>query len=205
MEYLKEKQKIWELVTDDGEIIELAPDKSNEKAYYKELQILENYKKLAIRYPGYKTTSKKCDYCVYLVDLNGEHPISHVEIMYDLYNKTTRKNYLSMRKYIEDVARCGKRIDVCSYPGIPFDKGFTFKELTGLMFYIAIQEDINYPDSRYQGRKMCFYRYIEAIYCKVNHNHSIEEAIKKATAKGYIPSNWRDVGDLYNNISLIKR
>ena len=40
-----------------------------------------------------------------------------------------------------------------------FDNGFSFEQLTDLMFFIAIQEDINYPEVRYQGRIMCFYRY----------------------------------------------
>ena len=78
-------------------------------------------------------------------------------------------------------------------------------EPTDLMFYIAIQEDINYPGVRYQGRKMCFYRYFEAIYCKVHANHRIEEAIEKAVARGYIPVNWHDVGDLYDVVSRIQR
>ena len=73
------------------------------------------------------------------------------------------------------------------------------------MFYIAIQEDINYPGERFQGRKMCFYRYLEALYCKVHSNHLIEEAIDKAVAYGYIPRNWNDVGELYNIVSRIKR
>lgn len=72
------------------------------------------------------------------------------------------------------------------------------------MFYIGIQEDINYPDKHFQGRKMCFYRYIEAIYCKIHTNHSLEDAISRANAN-YIPRKWNDVDDLYNTISNIKR
>lgn len=77
--------------------------------------------------------------------------------------------------------------------------------MTDLMFYIAMQEDINYPEVRYQGRKMCFYRYLEAVYCKIYNNHTLEEAIKKAVARGYIPRNWCDVGDLYDVVSGIQR
>lgn len=52
---------------------------------------------------------------------------------------------------------------------------------------------------------MCFYRYLEEIYCKVHTNHRIEEAVDKATAYGYIPRNWNDVGELYNVVSRIQR
>ena len=160
---------------------------------------------MAINYPGYKTTRAKCDYCVYLVDEDGEHPISHVEIMTDLYNKTTMQNYKHMKQYIEDVATIGRDINIDISLLSAFEYGFSFEVLTDLMFYIAIQEDINYPEERFQGRKMCFYRYLEAIYCKVHTNHQIEEAINKAVAYGYIPRNWNDVGELYNIVSRIKR
>lgn len=205
MGYSEEKNKLVDYVTKDGVIIELTPNKSNEKQYYKELEILSAYKKLAIRYPGYKTTNQKCDYCVYLVEGSIEKPISHVEIMEDLYNKGTETNFSHLKKYVEDVARIGKDIKEEYYEDIDFNKGFSFKELTDLMFYIAIQEDINYPELHYQGRKMCFYRYLEAIYCKNNKSHTIEEAIQKAIARGYIPKNWTDVGNLYDNIKQIKR
>lgn len=52
---------------------------------------------------------------------------------------------------------------------------------------------------------MCFYRYLEAIYCKVHENHKIEEADNRAVARGYIPKNRNDVGDLYEVVSKIPR
>lgn len=204
MGYSEEKERIKSYVTVGGRVIELLPDKSNEKKYYHELEQLANEKKLAIRYPGYKTKEGKCDYCVYLVDKNGEQPISHVDIMQDLYDKANETNYMYLKKYLEDVARNGKDIDFSNYAHICFDKGFNFQELTGLMFYIAIQEDINYPDVYYQGRKMCFYRYIEAVYCKTHRNHKLEEAVCRASFNG-IPKLWDDVGDLYDNISKLQR
>ena len=205
MGYFEEKQRIVDYVTNDGMIIELTQNKDNLKSYYQVLETYEDLTQLAIRYPGYKTTHNKCDYCVYLVDEDGEHPISHVEIMYDLYNKTTEQNYKHMKQYIEDVATIGRDINIDISLLSAFEYGFSFEVLTDLMFYIAIQEDINYPGERFQGRKMCFYRYLKAIYCKVHTNHQIEEAIDKAVAYGYIPSNWNDVGELYNIVSRIKR
>lgn len=205
MGYFDERQRIVDYVTRDGIIIELTRSKDNLKSYYQVLEEYADSSQLAIRYPGYKTTRTTCDYCVYLVDEEGEHPISHVEIMHDLYNKTTMQNYRYMKQYIEDVARIGRDINVDMALLPAFERGFSFERLTDLMFYIAIQEDINYPGARFQGRKMCFYRYLEAIYCKVYANHQIEEAIDKATAHGYIPTNWNDVGELYNIVSRIQR
>lgn len=205
MGYDEEKQRIKNYVTNNGRIIELMPNRSNEKKYFKEIKVYNEYRRLGIRFPGYKTTNKKCDYCVCLVDKNNEYPISHTEIMQDLYNKTTKDNYMDLKRYIEDVARVGNEVKMINYNGIDFNIGFSFQELSDLMFYIAIQEDINYPGVRYQGRKMCFYRYLEAIYCKVHLNHFLDEAIGKAAARGYIPSNWKDVGDLYDNVFRIQR
>ena len=176
MGYSDEKQRIIDYVTNDGMIIELTPNKDNEKAYYQELEIYADMTKLGIRYPGYKTTQTKCDYCVCLVDRRGEHPISHVEIMNDLYDKTTMQNFEHMKKYVEDIARIGRNVEIENSLEPTFDRGFSFEQLTDLMFYIAIQEDINYPERYYQGRKMCFYRYLEAIYCKIYSNHSLKRS-----------------------------
>mgnify|MGYP000709583605 FL=1 len=203
MGYSDEKQRIIDYVTNDGMIIELTPNKDNEKAYYQELEIYADMTKLGIRYPGYKTTQTKCDYCVCLVDRRGEHPISHVEIMNDLYDKTTMQNFEHMKKYVEDIARIGRNVEIENSLEPTFDRGFSFEQLTDLMFYIAIQEDINYPERYYQGRKMCFYRYLEAIYCKIYSNHSLKEAILRAKAN-YIPKNWNDVGNLYDIVAQIK-
>lgn len=205
MGYTEEKKTIIDYITHDGKIIELERDNSNLKAYCKILVNYMNNKKIIIRFPGYKTNKQHSDYCVCLDDGYEEHPISHIEIMNDLYNKTNYNNYDLMKKYIEDVAVNGREIEFETYQDIDFNIGFNFNELTDLMFYIAIQEDINYPDTRYQGRKMCFYRYLEAIYCKISYSHKLDEVIERATAKKYIPPKWQDVGDLYSIVSNIQR
>lgn len=205
MSYTYERERIFDYITEDGAIIEILPDGSNEKIYYQELKVLDNNKRIAMRYPGYKTTSTKSDYCVVLVTGEVEESISHVEIMNDLYRKTTQENYAYMKRYLEDIARYGIDIDI---PDILFNvegEGFSFQELTNLIFYIAIQEDINYPNTYHQGRKMCFYRYLESIYCKVYTNHVLREAINRAKAKNYVPQMWTDVGNLYNVVSGIRR
>lgn len=205
MGYAEEQKQIINYVTRNGKIIELTPNKDNVQCYSQVLVTYADSSKLIIKYPGYKTTKTKCDYCVYLGDKGGEYPISHVEIMNDLYYKTTKQNYQEMKQYIEDVATIGRNVNAHISLRPAFEQGFSYEKLTDLMFYIAIQEDINYPEKRYQGRKMCFYRYLEAIYCKVHSNHQMGEAIYKATARGYIPEKWTDVGELYNVVSGIQR
>ena len=205
MGYIEEKERIIDYVTNNGKIIQLLPGNENLQANSREISRYNTYRSLVIRYPGYKTTERKCDYCVYLVDGLKEKAISHIEIMQDLYNKTTGDNYKQIKKYVEDVALVGNDVDRKDYINIDFNRGFSFDELTELMFYIAIQEDINYPGQGYQGRKMCFYRYIEAIYCKVHNKHSFQEAKNRANNVRYIPTLWNDVGSLYENIAKIKR
>ena len=77
-------QRIKSCVTDNWRNILLTPDGSNEKQYYKEIEMLSHGRKIAIRYPGCKTTREKCDYCVLLVDKAVENAVSHREIMRDL-------------------------------------------------------------------------------------------------------------------------
>ena len=57
MSYTDERERISNYMKNNGNNIKLMPDRSNEKQYYKELEKFDNDKKIAIRYPGYKTTS----------------------------------------------------------------------------------------------------------------------------------------------------
>ena len=115
------------------------------------------------------------------------------------------QNFQYMKQYVEDVATIGRDVNIHISLIPAFEHGFSFEVLTDLMVYIAIQEDINYPMPRYLGRTMCYFRYLEAIYCKVNRRHLLEEAIEKATRRGGPPApNWDDVGDLYSVVSKIR-
>ena len=50
--YSDEKQRSINYVTDNGKIIELTPERNNEKAYYQQLETYADMTKLAIRFPG---------------------------------------------------------------------------------------------------------------------------------------------------------
>jgi hypothetical protein len=51
-----------------------------------------------------------------------------------------------------------------------------------LIKWIALQEDINYPPRHgYQGRRMTFARYHEAVLCAEGHTeHHITEVVRRA-------------------------
>ncbi|MDX8045376.1 hypothetical protein SH601_05175 [Gracilibacillus sp. S3-1-1] len=44
------------------------------------------------------------------------------------------------------------------------DWNYSLDELSYMIMFIVLQEDINYPPPHYEGRKMPFARYLEAVY-----------------------------------------
>lgn len=78
---------------------------------------------------------------------------------------------------------------------------YTLDELADSITWIVLQEDINYPMPRLQGRRMSFYRYLEALYCCDNANgrHKLKEVIKR-TLSHSIPVFWNDCDINYDII-----
>lgn len=69
----------------------------------------------------------------------------------------------------------------------------TWEELFLSLKWIVVQEDINYPIAKgFQGRKMCFKRYLEAIYVATATKYSLEEVIKR-TLSHQRPEDWNEV------------
>lgn len=68
------------------------------------------------------------------------------------------------------------------------------EELLLTMKWIVIQEDINYPiKEKFEGRRMCFSRYLEAIFIlQNNNNHSLEELISR-TLSHTKPQDWPEM------------
>lgn len=61
------------------------------------------------------------------------------------------------------------------------ESDLTFEELFYSILYISIQEDINYPiKNNFEGRRMCYSRYIETLYIFENRNRKIEEVIERS-------------------------
>ena len=79
----------------------------------------------------------------------------------------------------------------------------TFEELFTSILYISVQEDINYPIKKnYEGRKMCFTRYIETLYLFENNNKKLEDIIKRSLSH-YRPTLWEELNySFLKNIKL---
>lgn len=76
---------------------------------------------------------------------------------------------------------------------------YSFEELKYLISYIVLQEDINYPMPRYNGRRMSFYRYIEALICTFPNDYTLENVIER-TLSHSIPPLWNIGGNIYTPI-----
>ena len=47
------------------------------------------------------------------------------------------------------------------------DNDFYSHEIKNFLFWLTLQEDLNYPTPRYQGRKLPFQRFYEAVLAKL--------------------------------------
>lgn len=161
------------------------------------------------------------DYRVDIVTSKIKASLSHVNIIVDIYNKCLHNfDRESMRQLLIETAREGQfDVNQCSqfgsYSYQAVDKSLlgcatdvhtglgksynssanqfdlTFEELFNSIFWIVLQEDINYPMPRYQGRKMPFSRYLEALHC-FDSKHSLDEVIERALTEGRPPTDWID-------------
>lgn len=71
---------------------------------------------------------------------------------------------------------------------------YSADQLAHLIMWIVLQEDINYPMPRLQGRRMPFYRYLEAIYCAQNPDdrlYTLAKVIERALSHTQ-PTLWTD-------------
>lgn len=65
---------------------------------------------------------------------------------------------------------------------------YSLEQLKYLISYIVLQEDINYPMPKKAGRRMSFYRYIEAIICSsTRNNYSLSDVITRSLSHNFPP------------------
>ena len=83
-------------------------------------------------------------------------------------------------------------------------RSFTAAELSDIIPWIALQEDINYPMPKFQGRRMPFCRYMEAIYCAAHPgDRKISHVISRALSHKKIAP-WADAQEIpYRSIQNI--
>lgn len=184
---------------------------------------------LSIDFPGYKTKKNKYGLVYdYRVRVN-QIPISHVNIVIDLYSKIYQMPvYKEMiKEFLIDVSRNGYDIDFGKYSLIQnydykpptlellsrVDKqceklgkryqrsgnlwNYSLYELALMMTFISVQEDINYPMPRFEGRRMCFYRYLEAVSCR-NIDDVIERTLAHYRPELFYNVDYTDVIELAN-------
>lgn len=116
----------------------------------------KTYSNLTITYPGYKGNG---DYRVKIA--HNSNPPTHFDVCEYLYNKVADRtvDYDEMVSLLEDIYVNGTNINFENYTIDEIIK------LTTLIFWMTLQDEINYPQPRCQGRRMPFSRYFEAIHC----------------------------------------
>lgn len=100
---------------------------------------------LLISHPGYKGGSD------YRLTEGGVAP-RHTDIVRGIHGTTNSTNFDSVVAFLDDVYRNGLSSTNAEF-------GQAFKER---VFWITLQEEINYPPPRCLGRKLPFQRYYEA-------------------------------------------
>lgn len=146
------------------------------------------YECIQIRYPGYRGAG---DY-----QLNYDnHPPTHQDVCKYLYElvRTSTESYTDIVMLLNDLYDNGTEI-LGQYLLMNVNEDL----LITLLFWITLQDEINFPqDDGYEGRKMPFCRYFEAIYCaEFNSSFTIDDVLNRCNNKGYRPK-------LYNNLNNV--
>jgi len=105
---------------------------------------------ITIESPGYK---KNGDYRV----LYNSNVFTHFQIVSFIYKHTTLSNATEIIDFLEDVF----------INGLNEVNSNIYFNARRLIFWLTLQEDLNYPMPRYQGRKLTFQRYYEGILAKL--------------------------------------
>lgn len=124
-----------------------------------------NVGNLVITYPGYKKIGD------YKLTENSQAP-KHTDIVSIIHTHTNASNFDTVVSFLEDVYLNGLHAN-----SILINPAFKEK-----IFWITLQEEINYPQPRYAGRKLPFQRFFEAalihkglitlpLVCQRTNNH----------------------------------
>jgi hypothetical protein len=105
---------------------------------------------LTIYYPGFK------GYGDYKLTENDGYIPKNIDIVKAVYEKTTKENFEEAVLFLEDVYENG--LDSTS---TFFEQPFKEK-----LFWLTLNEEINYPQPGRAGRKLPFMRYFEAALAK---------------------------------------
>lgn len=125
---------------------------------------------------------KPLTYCIYSL-------FHHGLLEYDLEAFSPQLRY-PPDKHILKLASIAHEEIGKKYDKEPNLTPLTYDELFHSMLWIALQEDINYPMPRYEGRRMPFARYLEAIWSQ-KPPVDLANVIKRAL-EHTVPSKWNN-------------
>jgi hypothetical protein len=115
-----------------------------------ELSASFTFGNLLITYPGFKQHGD------YKLTENGTAP-KHTDVVMEIHAQTTAENFITVVRYLDDVYHNGLNAASTVFP-----PSFTEK-----LFWITLQEEINYPQPLKAGRKLPFQRFYEAALAKL--------------------------------------
>lgn len=121
---------------------------------------------LLISYPGFKGLGD------YKLTENGVAP-KHTQVVKEIYQQTNSRNIDAVIGYLEEVYHKG-----LGAASSIFSTAFTEK-----LFWITLQEEINYPQPLMAGRKLAFQRFYEAALAKLG-IISLEEVLNRTNNHG---------------------
>ncbi len=175
-----------------------------------------------LSFPGYKAAVKSgkivYDYRVLLEKNNGKYPLSHANLIVDIYTKCLYgkidvplfqkflvKSFAQGNDGVPDIevqytdppAYLLQYVKMAHHGKKYLLEGnrayLALEELFLAMKWIVIQEDINYPVKQgLEGRKMPLARYMEAIEVAKNGRHELKEVISRALSHTR-PRKWGDM------------
>lgn len=144
---------------------------------------------LQLRYPGALRGGKIGDYCLYLNDFAPSH--THVVRAIHKYCEISGYDGAeSMLCFLEDLATNG----LAGTENLPSPFELAGNSLDGhqtrmLLYWLILQEDINYPSPRHMGVRMPFVRYTEAVISSIHPNLlDIETVVERTAARGGRPA-----------------
>ena len=151
---------------------------------------------------------------------NFQTTLSHVNVIIDICNKCLQNSSLkpvitaklndlyihgtsgqlvnSLGDY-RPVTVSDQLIDIASTTHVQLGKSYnkdgnkydlTYEELFHSILWISLQEDLNYPMPRFEGRRMSFSRYLESVW-QIDSNHTLQEVIQRALSHS-MPIPWRN-------------
>ncbi|WP_214828370.1 hypothetical protein [Exiguobacterium sp. s26] len=144
---------------------------------------------LQLRYPGSLVGQQIGDYCLYLNDFAPSHP--HVVRAIHTYCELSgHEGAEAMLCFLEDLATNGLTGTV-ELPA-PFELAghrLEGRQTRVLLYWLILQEDINYPSPRHMGVRMPFVRYTEAVISSIHPDLlDIETVVTRTAARGGRPA-----------------